>query len=91
MEEGTQTSFYNPRLDEMTQTPNMSARSDEMTQTSIIGDIKITQTYVGDDSTPSSAKESPNVVGYHQPEFKSWEELGIVDYAVLRNLKSGVS
>jgi hypothetical protein len=91
MEEATQTSIYHHKLDEMTQTPNMSARSDEMTQTSIIGDLKImTETYTVDDSTPSSAKESPNMAIY-QPEYKSWEELGIVDYNVIRDLKSGVS
>lgn len=90
-EEGTQTSIYNPKLDEMTQTPNMSARSDEMTQTSIIGNIKMSDTYIVDDSTPSSAKESPNIAVYQQPEYKSWEELGIVDYVVLKDLKSGVS
>lgn len=92
MEEATQTSIFNPKLDEMTQTPNMSAKSDEMTQTSIIGDMKImTETYTVDDSTPSSTKESPNIAVYQQPEYKSWEELGIVDYSVIRDLKSGVS
>lgn len=42
------------------------------------------------DSTPMSSKESP-VIMQVQPEYKSWEELGIVDYFVLKDLKSGVS
>lgn len=90
-EEATQTSIYNPKLDEMTQTPNYSARNDEMTQTSIIGDIKDGGGCVGEDLTPSSVKDSPNLVIFKQPEFKSWEELGIVDYSVIKDLKSGVS
>lgn len=89
-EEATQTSIFNPKLDEMTQTPNYSLRNDEMTQTSIIGDLKASDAYVAD-STPSSIKESPNFVIFKQPDFKSWDELGIVDYTVIKELKSGVS
>ncbi|KAG5674444.1 hypothetical protein PVAND_004415 [Polypedilum vanderplanki] len=93
-EENAQTVNFNPKLDEMTQTPN-SVRADEMTQTSIIGDLKCTEMF--EESTPSSMKDSPGIsVTYHvqqqqQPEFKSWEELGIVDYYTLKDLKSGVS
>lgn len=88
-EEATQTSLLNPN-DEMTQTPSFSLRNDEMTQTSIIGNLKASDAYVGD-STPSSTKESPDFVIIKQPDFKSWEELGIVDYTVIKDLKSGVS
>lgn len=38
--------------------------------------------------TPASCKDSPAVT---QPRFKSWEELGIVDYSYIKDLKSGVS
>jgi hypothetical protein len=94
-EGNTQTIFFTPKLDEMTQTPNGSYRMDEMTQTSIIGDIKCSE-MCGEESTPSS-KDSPGMtVTYQvqqqqQPLLKSWEELGIVDYYVLKDLKSGVS
>lgn len=102
MEDATQTSMeqhhYHPRLDEMTQTPNGYPRIDEMTQTSIIGDLKCTErssnacnnTCNSAETTPSSCKESPMAAPI-QPEYKSWEELGIVDYFVLKDLKSGVS
>lgn len=92
-EYATQT-FHDPKLDEMTQTPNGYARIDEMTQTSIIGELKFNDKSGGcgsEDTTPSSSKESPIVIQIEKPMFKSWEELGIVDYFVLKNLKSGVS
>lgn len=87
---------YNPRNDEMTQTPNGYPRIDEMTQTSMIIESKCSEQRAvsggcnSHESTPSSTKESP-VVLQAQPEYKSWEELGIVDYFTLKDLKSGVS
>jgi len=92
-EEGTQTSLDHSRFDEMTQTPNGSVRTDEMTQTTIVGDIKCTDSCSVEES-PCSIKESPITLNIYQqpmPEYKSWEELGIVDYYVLKDLKSGVS
>lgn len=92
-EGATQTSIDYPRLDEMTQTPNGSVRADEMTQTSIIGDLKCTETCSAEES-PCSIKDSPITLNVYQqpmPEYKTWEELGIVDYHVLKDLKSGVS
>ena len=95
---------YNPKLDEMTQTPNGYTRIDEMTQTSNIGNLKTTEKVVAKaidrgvekviesgDTSPSSSKDSPIVVNHNQLEYKTWEELGIVDYYVLKDLKSGVS
>ncbi|CAO1350164.1 unnamed protein product [Diamesa hyperborea] len=41
-----------------------------------------------DDTSPSSSKDSP-IVNHSQHEYKTWEELGIVDYYVLKDLKSG--
>jgi hypothetical protein len=95
MEEATQTSVdqpgYNPRSDEMTQTPNGYTRIDEMTQTSMIGELKFNEkTSNSVETTPTSSKDSPQVQ-QQQEMFKSWEELGIVDYYVLKDLKSGVS
>lgn len=89
-EEATQTSVDNPKLDEMTQTPNGYTRIDEMTQTSIIGEAKFGEKVINNsaDSTPMSSNDSPVI---RHMELKSWEELGIVDYFVLKDLKSGVS
>lgn len=84
-EEGTQT-FIDLKYDEMTQTPSGHPRLDEMTQTSMNIELKCNSA----DTTPTSSKESPAIVQI-QPELKSWEELGIVDYFVLKDLKSGVS
>lgn len=95
---------YNPKLDEMTQTPNGYTRIDEMTQTSIIGNMKTSapkviakaidrgiEKVIDSDTSPNSSKDSPLVVNHNQLEYKTWEELGIVDYYVLKDLKSGVS
>ena len=92
-EEATQTSVdqatYNPRSDEMTQTPNGCNRIDEMTQTSMFGELKCSEKASNSvETTPTSSKESPVV---QQQSIKSWEELGIVDFYVLKDLKSGVS
>jgi hypothetical protein len=92
-EEATQTSLDHSKFDEMTQTPNGSCRTDEMTQTVIVGDLKCTDSCSVEES-PCSVKESPITLNIYQqpmPEYKSWEELGIVDYYVLKDLKSGVS
>ena len=94
-EEATQTSVdqsgYNPRSDEMTQTPNGYTRIDEMTQTSMFGELKCSEKASNSvETTPTSSKESP-IVQQQQQSIKSWEELGIVDYYVLKDLKSGVS
>ncbi|CRL02761.1 CLUMA_CG016008, isoform A [Clunio marinus] len=40
------------------------------------------------ETTPTSSKESPNI---KNQQYKSWEELEIVDYFVIKDLKSGVS
>lgn len=92
-EGATQTSLDNPTQDEMTQTPNGCPHSDEMTQTNIIENLKCNETSSVEES-PCSVKDSPISINVYQqpvPEYKSWEELGIVDYYVLKDLKSGVS
>lgn len=90
-EEATQTSNDQPccgaKFDETTH-----QRTNEMTQTSFSidrGTEKTVGVSCSVESTPTSSKDSPAV--QFQPEFKSWEELGIVDYFALKDLKSGVS
>jgi hypothetical protein len=91
-EEGTQTSIDYVKYDEMTQTPNGCMRSDEMTQTSMISDVKYVDSYIVDEpQTSSSPNESTHTAYQLQPEIKTWEELGIVDYNTINNLRSGVS
>ncbi|CAO1334808.1 unnamed protein product, partial [Diamesa serratosioi] len=41
------------------------------------------------DTSPSSSKDSPTITNHNQLEYKTWEQLGIVDYFVLKDLKSG--
>lgn len=93
-EEGTQTNGF-IKSDEMTQTPNHYSRLDEMTQTSLMGDLVNTklvkecsqkEKYNYADKCYEPVKESFPVVTY-----TTWEELGIVDYDIIKHLKSGVS
>lgn len=90
----TQTSYEQvgsrtPRLDETTQT-SYHARIDEITQTSQEAKRGDTPNQLNDDeSSPDSAVIDSPVTQYKQ--IKSWEELGIVDYYTLKDLRSGVS
>jgi hypothetical protein len=93
LEEATQTSIDHSKFDEMTQTPNGYARTDEMTQTSMVGDVRYSENVCSAENTPICSESPAVTVVYQQqpPEYKSWEELGIVDYYALKDLKSGVS
>lgn len=82
-------SCYGAKFDE---TAHGCQRMNEITQTSFSvdkGNEKAGGGHCSADTTPTSSKDSPAV--QFQPEFKSWEELGIVDYFALKDLKSGVS
>lgn len=72
---------YDPRFDD--------PRMNEMTQTSMNVDLKSCEKTAGGCCSVETTPGTP-VVNF-QPEFKSWEEIGIVDYFVLKDLKSGVS
>lgn len=63
-------------------------RIDEVTQTSFAFNTSAAGHNIEVAST--SSKESPSIA-HHQPSFKSWEELGFVDYPTVKDLKSGVS
>lgn len=66
---------YDPRFDDAPHNLNVDLKSCEKTG--------------GGCCSAETTPGSPAV--NFQPEFKSWEELGIVDYFVLKDLKSGVS
>jgi hypothetical protein len=83
LEEGTQTSYEQPHPS----TPRLH----EMTQTSFEVTLvrqEPTQPLGEDESSPDSAVIESPITKY---QIKSWEELGIVDYYVLKDLRSGVS